>query len=52
MQPRRRLLAGILAALLAFAGLACETEDFEGDPLQDDAPVEDGDGAAGDDGGY
>ena len=42
MRTRNRVLAGLLAAFLALAGLACEVEDFEGDPLEDDPMQEDG----------
>jgi hypothetical protein len=49
MQTRKTLVAGTLAAFLALAGVACEAEDFEGDPLEDDAPADNGDDG---DGGY
>ena len=43
MKTRSKLLAGLLAAFLAFASLACEVEDgFEGDPLEDDTMQDDG----------
>jgi hypothetical protein len=48
MQTRNRLIAGVLAAFLGLAGLACE-DYFEGDALEEDAPAEDGND---DDGGY
>jgi hypothetical protein len=41
MSTRNRLLAGVLAAFLALAGLACEVEDFEGDPLEEDGMEDD-----------
>lgn len=42
MRMRRQLLAAMLAGLMALAGTACQVEEFEGDPLQEEAPVEDG----------
>lgn len=41
MRIRKQLLAGMLAGLLALAGTACQVDDFEGDPLQDD-PLNEG----------
>lgn len=41
MKTRSKFLAAILSAFLAFAGLACTAEDFDGDPLQDDPMMED-----------
>lgn len=38
---RRQLLAATLTALLALGATACQVEEFEGDPLQDD-PMDEG----------
>ena len=36
MKLRSKLLTGLLAVFFALAGLACEVEDFEGEPLEED----------------
>jgi hypothetical protein len=52
MDTRSKLLAGLLAAFFAFGAVACEVEDFEGDPLEDDPMLEEeGEGDAWEDDG-